>query len=233
MSGEANLPRQYVQFSFYSVSPEWQLLPEDQRRVARKELGGLLEAFRERCILRTYSLKGLKGNIDFMLWKISDRLEELTELSASMGKSAIGPYLATQYSYLSMTKRSIYVDKHTHPGQEGRRDRILPGDHRYLFVYPFVKTREWYALDQRERQVVMDEHIAVGHQFPSVKLNTTYSFGLDDQEFVLAFETDNPADFDDNDMELRSTKASRYTLRDTPIFTCVARPLWDLLEDVT
>ena len=76
----------------------------------------------------------------------------------------------------------------------------------------------------------MNEHIAIGHKYPSVKLNTTYSFGLDDQEFVLAFETDNPADFLDLVMELRESESSRYTLRDTPIFTCVRRTIDETLD---
>ena len=91
-----------------------------------------------------------------------------------------------------------------------------------MFVYPFVKTRDWYQLPQGERQAMMDEHIRVGRKYPSVKLNTTYSYGLDDQEFVVSFETDEPADFLDLVMELRETKTSVYTLRDTPIFTCIA-----------
>src|SRR3970282_520409 len=102
---------------------------------------------------------------------------------------------------------------------------ISPGQHHSLFVSPFVKTREWYRLTESTRQGIMKEHIALGHKFPRVKLNTTYSFGLDDQEFVLAFESDYPEDFLDLVMALRETEASRYTLRDTPIFTCVPRPL--------
>ena len=69
---------------------------------------------------------------------------------------------------------------------------MAPGEHKYLFVYPLTKVREWYGLSKDERQQAMNQHIAVGHTYSSVKLNTTYSFGLDDQEFVLAFETDEP-----------------------------------------
>ncbi len=224
--------RQFVHFSFHRVGPEWRHLPVEERQGGRKELGGLLEAFRDRCILRTYTLQGLRGDLDFMLWKISERLEDFTELAAAMGRTHLGGYLTMPYAYLSMTKRSVYVDRHIHQGQEGRRDRIMPGEHRYLFVYPFVKTRAWYALPLEERQAMMNDHIAVGHRYPSVKLNTTYSFGLDDQEFVLAFETDSPQDFMDLVMELRETKVSQYTQSDTPIFTCVSKPLWDLLGEV-
>ena len=68
----------------------------------------------------------------------------------------------------------------------------------------------------------MQEHIKVGREYPSVDLNTSYSFGLDDQEFVVAFETDNPADFLDLVQRLRTTESSSYTLRDTPTFTCIS-----------
>ena len=77
---------------------------------------------------------------------------------------------------------------------------------------------------------MMNEHIRVGHKYPRVRLNTTYSFGLDDQEFVLAFETDYPTDFLDLVMELRETEASSYTLRDTPIFTCLKAEGSDLVR---
>jgi len=105
-------------------------------------------------------------------------------------------------------------------------------DKKYLFVYPFVKTRAWYALPLDERKRMMNEHIRIGITYPSVKLNTTYSFGLDDQEFVVAFESDSVNDFLDLVQELRETEASRYTLRDTPMFTCVAQPLPEILEAI-
>jgi chlorite dismutase len=133
----------------------------------------------------------------------------------------MGAFLETPFSYVAMTKRSMYVGEHTHPGQEGTRTRVKPGKAKYLFVYPFWKTRPWYQLPLEERQAMMSEHIRVGHTYPSVKINTAYSFGLDDPEFVVAFETDVPADFLDLVMELRESAASSYTLRDTPIFTCL------------
>src|SRR2546423_1669724 len=103
---------------------------------------------------------------------------------------------------------------------------------KHEFVYPFVKTREWYSLPVEQRQEMMDEHIRVGTKYRSVKLHTTYSFGLDDQEFVVAFETDYPSDFLDLVQELREAKASRYTLRDTPMFTCRQLPLAECLDEL-
>jgi len=121
------------------------------------------------------------------------------------------------YSYLAMTKESEYSDE--------ARLEIREGHSKYLFVYPFVKTRAWYALDAKERWRIMQEHIEVGREYPSVDLNTSYSFGLDDQEFVVAFETNNPSDFLDLVQRLRTTESSLYPLRDTPTFTCVAGSL--------
>jgi len=127
-----------------------------------------------------------------------------------------------------MTRRSIYE----FPEDPGRPSRlqIRPSEARYLFVYPFTKTRAWYALPKPERQAMMDEHVRVGRKYPSIRLNTTYSYGLDDQEFIVAFEGDTPADFLDLVMELRESQASAYTLRDTPTFTCVQMSLWDMLD---
>jgi chlorite dismutase len=174
-------------------------------------------------LLRTYSLVGTRGDADFMVWLISDRIEDLHEFSSRLNHTALGAFLESPYSYFAMTKQSMYVDKHEHPNQEGRSNRLViaPTNRRYLFVYPFVKTRAWYRLSREERMRQMSEHIAMGHRYPSVKINTTYSFGLDDQEFVVAFESDSVADFLDLVQEMRESEASTHTVRDVPSFTCM------------
>ena len=119
-----------------------------------------------------------------------------------------------------------------HEGQEGRSNRLVisPSERKHLFVYPFVKTRAWYRLPAEERQRQMSEHIAMGHKYPSVKINTTYSFGLDDQEFVVAFESDSVADFLDLVHEMRESEASTHTVRDVPSFTCTLMEIQDILS---
>jgi chlorite dismutase len=224
--------RQSVNFAFYKVDPAWRRLPKEQREASKKEFGAAVEEWRQRMLLIPYSTVGLRPETDFMLWRIAESLDLLQEMSRQLNKTALGAYLTTPYSFVAMTKRSIYVDKHVHPGQEGRRAAIVPGEYRYLFVYPFVKTRDWFLLPIEQRQEMMDVHIKVGHQFPSVKLNTTYSFGLDDQEFVVAFESDKPGDFVDLVMALRETEGSRFTLRDTPIITCIRKPIHETLDDL-
>lgn len=224
--------RQYVNFAFYRVDPAWRRLSKEEREAGKKEFSAGVEEWRQSLLLIPYSTVGLRSETDFMLWRIGDSLELFQGMTRQLNRTALGAYLTTPYSFLAMTKRSIYVDKHIHPGQEGRRAQIIPGEYHYLFVYPFLKTREWFLLPIERRQEMMNVHIEVGHKFPSVKLNTTYSFGLDDQEFVVAFESDHPADFLDLVMALRETEGSRFTLRDTPIFTCIRKTIQEALDDL-
>ncbi len=229
-SAEQSARRQFVNFSFYKVDPAWRRLPEEERTRGKQEFMRAVEDYSGKVLVIPYTTVGIRGDCDFMLWRISYELELFQEMTSKLLATGLGRYLTTPYSYLSMTKRSIYVDHHTHEGQESKRLQIIPGKSKYIFVYPFVKTRDWYLLTKAARQGMMDEHIEIGHRYPSVKLNTTYSFGLDDQEFVVAFETDKPEDFLDLVMELRSAEASRYTERDTPIFTCIMKSLKEALD---
>lgn len=223
---ESSPTRQFVKFSFYRVDPSWRALAAEERERHKREICAAVESFSGRLQVRSYSLGGTRGDADFLLWQIGDGLEDIQELAAALMRTGLAPYLSMPYSYLAMTRRSVYLG----PKEGVRRSALHPSDSRYLFVYPFVKTRQWYQLPLEERQAMMDEHIAIGRRYPSVKLNTTYSFGLDDQEFVVSFETDEPADFLDLVMELREAKSSIHTLRDTPIFTCIRMGLRETLE---
>ncbi len=229
-SAEQAGKRQFVNFCFFKVDPAWRRLPEEDRSRGKQEFIRVVEEYAGKVMVIPYTLVGIRGDCDFMLWRIGYELELFQEMMSKLLATALGKYLTVPYSYLSLTKRSIYVDHHEHEGQESKRLHIVPGKSKYIFVYPFVKTRSWYLLTKAARQGMMDEHIEIGHRYPSVKLNTTYSFGLDDQEFVVAFETDKPEDFLDLVMELRQAEASRYTERDTPIFSCVMKSLKEALD---
>ncbi|MBI1966641.1 MAG: chlorite dismutase family protein [Gemmatimonadetes bacterium] len=220
--------RQVVRYAFYTLDPAWRRLPADRQAAAKLEFGETIEHFAGKLLLRPYGLVGIRGDCDCLLWQVAEHLEALVDLQIALNHTDLGAYLSLPYSYLAMTRRSIYEfpeDPHA-----PSRLVIRPSEARYLFVYPFVKTRSWYALPKAERQRMMDEHVRIGRKYPSIRLNTTYSYGLDDQEFVVAFEGDNPAEFLDLVMELRESEASGYTLRDTPTFTCVQMSLWDMLD---
>jgi chlorite dismutase len=228
---KAKIARQFVTFTFYKARPEWRMLDAQAKLDAKREFVEVFDTYRRGLLLHTYSIVGLRSNVDFMIWRIGYTLDPFQEMSARLNGTTLGRYLDVTQSFLSMTKRSMYIDK-DNPEHVEDRLHIVPGQSKYLFVYPFVKTREWYGLPVEQRQEMMDEHIRVGSKYRSVKLHTTYSFGLDDQEFVVAFETDQPTDFLDLVQELRESKASRYTLRDTPMFTCRQLPLAECLDEL-
>jgi len=212
--------RQFTRFVFFKVAPEWRRLPAEEREQQKREFVEVVEHLREQMMAQSYSTMGMRGDCDFLLWLAAPELDLLQEAATRLFTTTFGQYLTVAYSYLAMTKRSIYIEQRVHAGQEGARLQLRPTKAKYLFVYPFVKQRRWYELSKAVRQAMMDEHIEIGHRFPSVRLNTTYSFGLDDQEFVVAFETNVPEDFLQLVMDLRESQASAYTERDTPIFTC-------------
>jgi chlorite dismutase len=223
-------PRQFVNYAFYKVDPTWRRLPEEERQHGKEEFAKVVEDYQGRAVVIPFSTAGIRPDCDLLLWRIAYDLETLQEMSSRLMATGLGQYLETPYSYLGQAKTSVYVDEFIHPSQEEKRSRVRPGEYKYLFVYPFVKSREWFLLGKEERQRIMHGHIKVGHEYPSIKLNTIYSFGLDDQEWVVAFESNRPSDFVDLVMELRETESSLYTVRDTPIFTCVRRQLRETLD---
>jgi chlorite dismutase len=203
---------QYVAYTFYRVDPAWRRLPVEERAAGKDAFADVVEEWAGRMsCLRAYSVTGVRPDCDFFLWKISERYSDFGELGADLNSTPIAGWLETPYSYLATTKASNYT-------RARRARRIVPRGAPYLVVYPFVKVRAWYALAPEERQRVMDEHMQVGARFPTITNHTTYSFGIDDQEFMTAFECEEPADFMHLMLTLRESEASRYTERDTPIF---------------
>ena len=206
--------RVFVKYTFFKLDPAWRRLPLAEREQHKREFIAACEDFAEGHYLAAYSTVGTRGDVDLMLQAQAENLERLHEFQVVLNQSGLAAWVDMPYSYLAMMKRSEYSD-------ESNLKLRAHGD-RYLFVYPFVKTRAWYALDAAERGRIMAEHIRVGKEFPSIDINTSYSFGLDDQEFVIAFNGDDPGEFLDLVQRLRTTESSSYTLRDTPTFTCLA-----------
>ncbi len=229
---DKDLRRQFVNFMFFKADRALRRENAEFKAQAKREFADIVRRYDGPIILLPYSNVGLKSTVDFMLWRISFEVEPLQQMAAEINKSLLGRYLDVPQSYLAMTKHSQYVSEHVHDGQEGSRLRIVPGKRPYLFVYPFVKTRDWYLLPGSERQRIMNEHIAIGHKYPRVKINTTYSFGLDDQDFVVAFEAESPAEFLDLVQELRGTESSKFTVRDTPMYTCRRATIEEILDSL-
>jgi chlorite dismutase len=203
---------QYVAYTYFRVDPAWRRLPVEERTAHKDAFADVIEELTPSFDhLRAYSTTGVRPDSDFFLWKITERYEALGELGAALNATPLAGWLETPYNYLATTKASEYTS--------ARKPRkIVPQGSPYLVVYPFVKVRPWYALPQEDRQRAMDEHMRIGHEFETITNHTTYSFGIDDQEFMTAFECEEPADFMHLMLTLRDTEASRYTERDTPIF---------------
>src|SRR6185503_10563651 len=157
--------RQVVRYAFYKLDPSWRRLPADRQSAAKIEFGQTIESFQGHLLLRPYGLVGIRGDSDFLLWQVAENLDALVALQTALNRTDLGAYLSTPYSYLAMTRRSIYEfpdEDHNAPS----RLVIRPSDAKYLFVYPFVKTRAWYSLPKPERQRMMDEHVRVGRKYP-------------------------------------------------------------------
>jgi chlorite dismutase len=223
--------RQYLNYAFYKLDPTFRRLPREERLAAADEFRQLIGRWSDRddLILRTYSLVGLRGDCDVMFWRIAFDLADFQEMQAEINGCCLGAYMTMPYSYLSLQKRSQYVNRIE---GSGHGLELLPGQGKYLFVYPFVKTRAWYNLSPHARQGMMDEHINAALPFKGVRLNTSYSYGIDDQEFVVAFDSDYPQEFVDLVGRLRHTEASLYTLQDTPAFTCARATIEDILRQL-
>ena len=208
--------RNFVKFTFLKLDPAWRRLDAAQRTEHKRELALALHAFSDDHFLRTYSLVGTRGDADLLIRVAAPSLDPIHELHVLLNQSGLMRHADISHSFLAMTKPSPYSDEPTplapRPGSERR----------YLIVYPMWKKREWYALEADERMRIMRSHIEVGRRHGSIDINTAYSFGLDDQEFVVSFDADDPGEFLDLVQELRGTESSAYTLSETPIFTCIS-----------
>jgi chlorite dismutase len=216
----------FLNFSFFRLDPKWRWLNEVGKEEASKEFANLLEVANTKIRVRLYSTLGLREDADLMLWMISDTLEKTQVMVSKVYSTVIGKYLTPSYVFLSMTRPSVYSSKVT-PGFMSDEEPM-----KYCIVYPFIKSRDWYLLPFEERKKMMDTHIKVGRKFPQVKLNTTYSFGIDDQDFMLAFETADLSAFQELIIELRETEVSKYVIRDTPMIVCVYKGVEDILKSL-
>ena len=216
---------QYAAYTLYKADPTWLRLPIEERTAGKEAFAEVVSAWQERMDLRSYSLVGVRPEVDFMLWKLTERYDDLRELATDLNGTPLAPYLTTPYSYLAAAEPSKYFEQ-----KSNRPRRVVPRDAPYLVVYPFVKKREWYSLPMDDRRRAMQEHAAVGSRFVTITNHTTYSFGIDDQEFMTAFECEEPSDFLQLMKTLRETEASRYTERDTPIFVGTSQELREILD---
>ena len=215
----------YVRALALGLDPAWRRLDAARRR---STADSFLEALApgEGVVTETYSLIGLKRGIDLLVWQLAGSVDALEEESARLLRSGLGRWLAVRESFTGLIGDSQYVVRPTSQEQSlFEEDRA-----RYLIVYPFTKSTDWYLTSREVRQGAMNEHMRVGHGYPQVRQLLAYSFGLDDQDFLVAYETDDLPAFSALVRDLRATDGRRSTVRDTPILLGVHRPAPEIVE---
>jgi chlorite dismutase len=221
----ASVEKQFVNFMFLRVSPEWRRLDADTKRVYRSEFEQVFDTFRDEFLLFSYSLVGFDSKADLMFWRVGRSLDMVQEMTANLYRSNLGSYLETVDNYLSVTKRMMFV-----AGPAEDRLHVKAGTAKYHFVYPCAKQRDWFEMPAEERDAMIEENFMVGKKFPNIRIHLTHAFGFNDHEYLISFETDEPRDFLALAEELRQTPASRMTLRGMPVYTCRQRPLIECLD---
>jgi chlorite dismutase len=210
----------YVHSLALGLDPAWRRLGREERCRSAEELCAAMTAHPEVTSF-TYSTVGLKAGVDMLLWSLSPSLDALEEKSAEVLRSGMGAWMQARYSFLGIIRPSQYVKRPTPQEQS-----LFSGERsKYLIVYPFTKSTDWYLLSQEERQKVMNGHMKVGHRYLQVRQLLANSFGVDDMDFLVAYETDDLPAFGELVRELRGTESRRSTVRDTPILTGIHRPI--------
>ena len=208
--------RHFVKFTFLKVDPAWRRRDPAERARDKEEFAAACRDFAEDHFLRAYSTVGTRGDTDLLIRCAAPTLEPIHELHVVLNQSGLMRWADISHSFLALTKESVYSDE---PSPLAPREG---SDRKFLIVYPMWKRRDWYLLPGEERMRIMRGHIETGRRHPNIEINTAYSFGIDDQEFVVSFNADDPGEFLDLVQELRGTESSAFTESETPIFTCIS-----------
>lgn len=213
-----------------AVSSNWRLLEARRREEDKAEFVSAAQS--EGVSVHAYSLVGTRADADLLLWIVADELDAIRAWETRCAGTRLWAQSSRPYAYLAARRQSPYLREHRHAGGEGELRAGPAGDLRYLVVYPMTKKRSWYALPREERTRIMAAHFATGHRYPDIRIHTGYSFGIDDQEFVVAFEVPDVRRFVSLVSDLRDTESSAYTERETPIFVGTAMPLGEALDHI-
>ena len=202
----------------------WSLSSNERQEFHKKWLNGLCAAAQKVDIFQA-----TESGVDIIVWSALTA-DDKADAAVFFEKSARAN---NPYRHLIDIKESLWG--FTRPSQYSKarsRQEIDPFSEErkpYLIIYPFSKTTDWYLMSREARQGMMNEHIRIGKQYDDISQLLLYSFGLQNQEFVVVYETDELARFSDLVNELRDTEARRYTLRDTPLHTAIYHPAEETL----
>lgn len=225
LAGHSVIDRQFVNFNFLRISPEWRKIDADSKRIYKAEFASVFDSFAKDLLLFTYSLVGFDARADLMFWRVGTSLDMVQEMTAQLFGTKLGSYLETVDNYLSFTKRMMFVID-----QAEDRQRVKAGTGKYHFFYPCAKPDNLQAMSIDERDTMIEENFMVGKKFPNIKIHLTHAFGFTESEYLLSFETNEPRDFLALSDELRQTTGGKINSFGMPVYTCRQRSLMDCLD---
>jgi chlorite dismutase len=211
----------YHSYVFFSIKPSFNTLPKTTKENYKKAFLKELQK-NKKVITYTYATLGLKINTNFLFWFQSNSVEDIQNFLNTLMHTNLGAHLEITYTLFGMIRKSQY-------SSSGQSDTRRKGG-AYLIIYPFTKTYDWYKHSFDKRKELMKGHISIGRKYPQITQLLLYSYGVDDQEFIVSYETDDLLDFQSLVIDLRSDKVRAYTLNDTPIFTCIYKTFKEISE---
>ncbi|MGH2787389.1 MAG: hydrogen peroxide-dependent heme synthase [Actinomycetota bacterium] len=215
----------------FASYPVYRAIPERvaglDRDLAAKELTELLDEFSGRVDTRgLYSTAGFAAGTDLMAWWVARSADDAQELTVAFRRTRLGAALEQTQAFLGLVRPAEFNPSHLPSFVAGKAPK------RYLCVYPFVRTPDWYLLDPAERGKLLREHGEAAAPFADVQANTTSAFGLGDYEWILAFEADTPDRIVDLIRALRATEARRYTKVEIPFVTGIRKDVAEVIADL-
>jgi peroxiredoxin len=213
----------YAVYPVFAADPEIDLDPDDAAQEVENLIKDLSGAISVRGV---YSTVGLRPDADLMLWLVSPTVDAAQDAIVRFRRTALGRSLEMTWSFIGVVKPAEFTADHAPAFVKGEPPK------RYLSVYPFVRTPEWYLLPREERAALLREHGAIGREFPDVLANTTSAFGINDWEWILAFEADELDRIVDCIRRLRGAEARRYTKEEVPFVTGIRKDVRDAVRDL-
>lgn len=227
MSQEQQQTHAYAAFWLYKRSEKWyELADVDWERACTESARAIQETDAEVTLRGVYTSVGLNANADMIVWATSPEFDSLQQYAIGVDKSPLGRRLTMVESYIGIGGMSLYDKTHGPAFLKGEDAK------QYLSVYPFTKTPDWYLVPFEERRRLMIEHGEMGREFPTILTNTVNSFGIQDQEFIVALEDDDPHELIKMVQRLRSAEVRKYTAVDTPIYLGNRKSAEEVFEDL-
>ncbi|MGI8697293.1 MAG: hydrogen peroxide-dependent heme synthase [Mycobacteriales bacterium] len=222
---ELNNEIRYTMWSVFRARTDDVRLAHGDRSVVADEVTDLFDALgaKDVVVRGTYDVAGLRADADYLIWWHAAQAEDLQEAYSRLRRTRLGQASAPVWSVLALHRPAEFNKSHVPAFLAGEEPK------RFVCVYPFVRSYEWYLLPDDERRSMLAEHGVMAREYPDVRANTVSSFALGDYEWILAFEADELHRIVDLMRHLRGAQARRHTREETPFYTGTRKPLAELV----